>query len=64
MRGRGDGSGGCNCACNMPLFSASQVDTVLKAVILPGNFSIQLGVLYMIHPKFHHSRTILVAANF
>lgn len=50
----------------MPLFSAShwQVDTVLKAVILPGNFSIQLGVLYMIHPKFHHSRTILVAANF
>lgn len=46
------------------LFSASQVYTVLKAVILPGHFSIQLGVLYMIHPKFHHSRTILVAANF
>lgn len=64
MRGGGDGGGGCNCACNMPLFSASQVDTVLKAVILPGHFSIQLGVLYMIHPKFHHSRTILVAANF
>lgn len=48
----------------MPLFSASQVDTVLKAVILAGHFSIQLGVLYMIHPKFHHSRTILVAAYF
>lgn len=63
MRGRGDGSGGCNWHA-MPLFSASQVDTVLKAVILAGNFSIQLGVLYMIHPKFHHSRTISVAANF